>query len=151
MAELLACHRGKVVVLEGCKGLPARLILEGFEPVASIIESPEVRQAVNIQFMTSLKDAVYAYVFGDQMGAITLQGTAFAGRCEQTDSGLKDVFDYYRNYRAAKRKEVITVAFGPESFSGFLTEMRMWPRDPRYVMVNFVLTFSTLPKKGGGE
>ncbi len=136
--------------MEGCKGLPAKLVLEGYTPMASIIESPAVEQAVNIQFMTSLRDAVYAYVFGDKMGAITIQGTAFAGTCDSSDSGLKDVFDYYKDFRAAKRQEVITIAFGPESFSGFLTHMRMWPRDPLYVMVNFVLTFNTLPKKGGG-
>lgn len=135
--------------MEGCKGLPAKLMLEGFEPMASIIESPEVIQAVNIQFMTSLKDAVYAYVFGDQMGSFTIQGTAFAGHCTGAGSGLKDIFNYYKDFRATKRQEVITITFGPESFSGFLTKMRMWPRDPLYVMVNFVLTFNTLPKKGG--
>ena len=150
MAELLTCRRGVVAVLEGCKGLPAKLMLEGFKPVASIIESLQVDQAVNIQFMTSLKDAVYAYVFGDQMGSITIQGLAFAGVCQGSNSGLKDAFDYYKDFRAAKRQEVITITFGPESFSGFLTRMRMQPRDPLAVTVGFELTFNTLPKKGGG-
>lgn len=137
-------------MVEGCKGLPAKLVLEGFEPVASIIESPEVMQAVNVQFMTSFAESVYAYVFGDQMGSISIQGTAFAGRCDGSESGLRDVFGYYRDFRATNRQEVITITFGPESFSGFLTRMRMWPRDPLYVMVNFHMTFNTLPKKGGG-
>lgn len=148
--NIFECRRGMVMVLEGCKGIPAKLILEGFEPKAAIIVAPTINQSVDVQFQTSLKEAVYAYVFGDKMGATELSGIAFAGRCEQEDaSGLKDLFDYYKKYRASKRKEVVKVTFGPEAMSGFLTALNLQPRDPRDMTMNFNFGINTLPKKGG--
>jgi hypothetical protein len=150
MSEVFACRRGTVVVLEGCQGIPAKLILDGFEPKAAIIVAPKISQMVNVQFQTSLKEAVYAYVFGDKMGMTGLSGIAFAGRCnDEGASGLKDVFDYYKDYRASKRKEVVTVTFGPEALSGFLTGLEMTPRDPRDMTMDFHFGINTLPKKGG--
>jgi hypothetical protein len=147
MAELLACRRGKVAVMEGCEGIPGQILLDGFEPVASIITSPEVLQRVNVQFQTSLKESVYVYVFGDQMGNVVISGIAFAGLCEGEESGIEDIFKYYRDYRASQRKETVTVTFGKQSISGFLTESRMSSRDPDNLTLNYTFTINTLPKK----
>lgn len=150
MADIFQCRRGTVVVLKGCDGIPMKLILDGFEPKAAIIEAPQLMQQVDVQFQTSLKEAVYAYVFGDQMGRVQLSGIAFAGRCEQeNESGLKDLFDYYKDYRASKRKEVVTVTFGPEAQSGFLIGLQLTPREISNMTMNFSMGISTLPKKGG--
>lgn len=148
MAELLACRRGTLVVLEGCDGIPGKLKLSNFSPVASIIVAPRVGQRVNVQFQTSLKESVYAYVFGDQMGNVSIQGIAFAGRCNGEDSGIQEVFDYYKDYRASSKPDLVTVTFGKEAMSGFLIEMRMTPRDSQFMTTDFSMTISTLPKKG---
>ena len=139
-------------MLKGCDGTPVKLILDGFEPQAAIIVAPRIDQAVDIQFQTSLKEAVYAYVFGDKMGNVTLSGIAFAGRCGNEEaSGLKDMFDYYKDYRASKRKEVVTVTFGPEAMSGFLLSLNMsaLQADARDLAMSFTMALATLPKKGG--
>ena len=148
MSELLACRRGTVVVIEGCDGIPGKVKLEGFEPLASIIVAPSIGQRVNAQFQTSLKKSVYVYVFGDQMGNIIMHGIAFAGLCRGNDSGLKEVFGYYKAFRASERDTPVTVTFGEETISGFLIAMDMSPKDPDYMMVNFNLTISSLPKEG---
>lgn len=146
--DLFACRRGVVVVMRGCEGVPGKLVLEGFEPIAAIIEAPAMRHAVNIQFMTSLEDAVYAYVFGDQMGKVLLKGVAFAGRCTGSGSGLKDLDDYYKDFRASQREEVVAVTIGPVTQSGFLTSLEIASRDPKFMMLDFTMTINTLPKKG---
>ena len=125
-------------MLKGCDGTPVKLILDGFEPQAAIIVAPRIDQAVDIQFQTSLKEAVYAYVFGDKMGNVTLSGIAFAGRCNNEEaSGLKDLFDYYK--------------FGPEAMSGFLLSLNMsaLQADARDLAMSFTMALATLPKKGG--
>jgi hypothetical protein len=147
VAELLACRRGSLVVMEGCEGIPGKVNLEDFEPMAAIIVSPSVEDKVNSQFQSSLKRSVYIYVFGDNMGVVTIDGIAFATRCENNASGLKEVFDYYRDYRASQRKEPITVTFGEESISGFLTASNITPRDPDYIMLNFSFVINTLPRE----
>jgi len=147
MADLFACQRGKVVVMEGCEGVPGKIILGGFEPLASIITSPAVTQRVNAQFQTSLKDSVYVYVFGDQMGNVTIAGVAFASRCQSEDSGMEDVFNYYRDNRASQKKEPIEVTFGKQAISGFLMASELSSRDPDLLTLDFRFTISTLPKK----
>jgi hypothetical protein len=147
MAELLVCQRGKVFAMEGCDGIPGKILLDKFEPVACIITSPAITQRVNAQFQTSLKESVYVYVFGDQMGQVTITGIAFAGMCEGDSSGMKEILDYYRDYRASQRKETVIVTFGKESISGFLTESMMSSRDPSDLTLNYTFTINTLPKK----
>jgi len=148
MSELLACRRGTVVIMEGCEGIPGKVKLEGFKPMASIIVAPSIGQRVNVQFQTSLEKSVYVYVFGDQMGNVIMHGIAFAGRCDGNYSGLKDVFNYYKTFRASTRAKPVTVTFGEETISGFLIALDMSPKDPDYMMVDFKLTISSLPKEG---
>jgi len=102
---------------------------------------------VNAQFQTSLKASVYVYVFGDQMGNVGIAGIAFAGKCDGEHSGMEDVFNYYRDYRASQRKEPIEVTFGKESISGFLTASKMTSKDTSNLTLNFSFTINTLPKK----
>jgi len=147
MADLLACQRGKVAVMEGCEGIPGKILLTGFEPTAAIITSPSVTQRTNTQFQTSLKESVYVYSFGDQMGAVEIAGVAFAGKCEGEESGMEEVFEYYRDNRASQKKEPIEVTFGKESLSGFLTASQMSSRDPDLLTLDFRFTINTLPKK----
>ena len=148
MAELLACQRGKIAVMEGCEGIPGKILLDGFEPVAAIVTAPSVEQRVNAQFQTSLKESVYVYVFGDQMGNIGIAGIAFASTCEDEEaSGMEDVFNYYRDYRASQRKEPIAVTFGKESISGFLMASKLSSRDASNMTLDFSFTINTLPKK----
>jgi hypothetical protein len=151
MSEILACRRGLVETMKGCGGIPGKLQLDPkFEPLAAIIDAPAISQSVNVQFQPSLGGPVYVYVFGDQMGNVTITGTAFAGLCrDQSQSGIKEVIDYYNEQRASQRTETVTVTFGSESISGFLTRMTLSPRDPLYMLVSFSLVINALPKENG--
>ncbi len=152
MSDILACRRGTVTTIAGCEGIPGTLTVDGFEDKkAAIIVAPAVKQKVNVQFQTSLKESVYAYVFGDQMGAITLQGLAFAGVCEGDDNGVKELFEYYDDFRAAVRKEVVTVTIADKAFSGFLTSMDMRPQSPEHMISAFTMQIAVLPEKKGGS
>lgn len=146
--DLFACRRGFVVSMQGCKGMPGKLKLEGFEPLAAIIEAPALRHSVNMQFMESMDNAVYAYAFGDNMGVISLRGVAFAASCETSNSGLKTLSDYYKNHRAVNRKEPVTISIGSTTYSGFLTELDIGSRDPSYMLLDFTMIIRTLPAKG---
>jgi hypothetical protein len=147
MADLFACSRGNLTVMEGCEGVPGKILLKGFSPQAAIIVSPAISQRTNVQFQTSLRESVYVYVFGDQMGTVTVTGVAFATRCDADDSGLEEIFEYYQNYRASQRQQPIEVTFGKESISGFLTASDISSRDPSFLTLDFKFTINTLPKK----
>lgn len=150
MAELFKCRRGQVVSMEGCEGVPGKILLGGFNPTAAIITSPAVSNHANVQFMPSLKESVYVYVFGDNMGSVTISGVAFASKCDGDDSGMTEIFEYYKNYRASQRKEPVEVTFGKESISGFLTASDISSRDPDQLTLDFKFTINTLPEKASG-
>ena len=144
-----SCNRGEMEVTTAHEGVLGKLELDPRrDQLAAIIESPTLSQAVNIQFMASLSDAIYAYVFGDKMGHLTLRGVAFAGRCAQSVSGLKEVWDYYGKYRASQRQQTVAVTIGPMTVSGFLTQLDINARDTKYMMLDFVMRIDTLPRKG---
>jgi hypothetical protein len=154
VSDLIACKRGAVVIMQGCDGIPGKVALDGFEPMAAIIEKPTMEQSVNVQFQTSLAEATYVYVFGDKMGSIMIEGVAFAGRCDGGEvnfeqNGIKDVVDFYNERRASQDSRVLTVTYGPEQLSGFLTGMMLTPRDPLYMLTDFRMVINALPKKGG--
>jgi len=130
------------------------LSIDGFEGETAIIVAPAITQKVNVQFMTSLKEAVYAYVFGDQMGSITLSGLAFSSRCEDDKNGIKELFEYYDENRASVKKEVVTVTIADKAFSGFLIAMNVQPQDPEHMISSFNMDVAVLPEKkngGGGD
>ena len=148
MADVFQARRGFVAVIGDTEGLPGRVRVDGFAPSAAIIESINFQQAENLQFQTSLEDAVYIYVFGSQMGAMIVNGVAFTQRCPGNgETGVKEVLDFYDATRAAQRKDVVTVEIGSKRFSGFLTEMILSPRDPELQLSNFSLKFAILPRK----
>ena len=151
MADIFQSRRGMVAVLAEQDGVVGKIRVDGFEPMAAIIESIHFRQASNQQFQTSLEEAVYIYVFGDQMGALLVNGVLFAGRCNGNggggDNGLKELMDFYDDFRASNRKEVITVDLTERPVSGFLTELTITPRDPEFQLSNFSLKINSLPKK----
>jgi hypothetical protein len=151
MSDLLACRRGTVTTIEGCEGIPGTLSVDGFDAKAAIIVAPAVAQKVNVQFQTSLKEAVYAYVFGDQMGVISLSGLAFASRCDDDSNGVKELFEYYDDYRASVRKEVVTVTISDKAFSGFLVAMAFRPQNPEHMISAFNMEISVLPEKKSGS
>lgn len=151
MSDLLACRRGTVTTIQGCEGIPGTLKVDGFDAEAAIIVAPAVAQRVNVQFQTSLKEAVYAYVFGDTMGQIVLSGLAFAQRCEGDANGVRELFEYYDEYRASVRKEVVTITISDKAFGGFLVALSFSPQSPEHMISSFNMEVAVLPNKKSGN
>ena len=148
MSEILACRRGLVVSMEGCNGIPGKIEIDGFDPLAAIIDAPSIDQSVNVQFQQSLGGPVYVYVFGDSMGDVIIAGTCFAGLCtDESKNGIKEVIDYYDDFRASQNPDLVTVTYGAVSVSGFLTKMALRPKDALYMLTSFQLTINTIPKQ----
>ena len=154
MADLLLSTPGKVAVLSGIGGAPARVSMSAgkndeFDGNV-IITNIEYRQATKQQFMASLRDVIYVYVFGDQMGSIVLSGVAFSQKCETSQSGgtgLRQVMDYYRNYRLARTNDTVSVTIGNYTIAGFMTELSVQAlaSDVQFLINRFRFTINTLP------
>lgn len=149
MSELYACKRGTVSITEACQGERGRIRVDGLDdPLAAIITSFAQGQRVNAQFQPALRDAVYVYVFGDMMGKINVKGVLFLSDCAE-ESGLASLVDFYRDFRASQRAELITIELGGKPTSGFLVQMDLREQDPESLIYAFELSFVTMPDRSG--
>jgi hypothetical protein len=114
-----------------------------------IITRIDVGQHVNIQFMPTLADMVYAYAFGDRMGEVTVQGIAFNRICNKggaSQSGIDEIMDFYENKRAIQDNRTVTITVGRRALRGFLTDMRLSTANTELKTTSFILKFATLPR-----
>jgi hypothetical protein len=155
MADIFQSAPGTVAVISSDTALPGSIVIS--QPqfpsggIAAIITGINLDQKTNQQFQQSLDGAVYIYVFGDQMGDISVEGIAFPKLCQGGRSGLFDVSDYYANNRASKTSTPIIVSAGGQNITGFLTGIRIRSNvsgeDPVALINNYSLHISALPQK----
>lgn len=114
----------------------------------TIITRLGVSAAGNYQFLHTIGNDVYIYVFGDRMGQITLHGLSFAQKCSGNEAphGFELLFNWYEKNRVATRKAPVTVTIGiGKTFQGFLTALTGDVQDPLHRTIQYQLTMSLLP------
>lgn len=115
----------------------------------------------NYQFLHTVNDFIYLYVFGDRVGELVLTGMGFFGGCEGEEGGICEIFDFYGYNRVARRKTPIPISIGQcGTLLAFLTGMRVEASKPETAVAQWVLRFNvlidraqggqTLPATGGG-
>ena len=102
----------------------------------------------NYQFQHTVNKFIYAYIFGDRVGMLTLSGFGFIGNpCNGggDDARLCSIFDYYKNKRAAKPPHAYPINVGGcGTMIGFLTGMRMGIERPDVPIVQWFMRFHVI-------
>ena len=117
----------------------------------SIITRVGINATGNFQFLHTIGNDVYMYVFGDRMGDITLHGLSFAGgTCGRGGQGGKhgfeELFSWYTANRIAAQKAAAKITIGRNTtFKGFIIGMTGDAADPKSRTIQFQLTISLLP------
>jgi hypothetical protein len=134
----------------------------GMAPFNSIITRIGVSAAGNYQFLHTIGDDVYTYIFGDRMGDITLHGLSFSPGCPQSlggqpnlrPHGFESLFDWYSANRIAAQETPATVTIGsgvgggsPTTFKGFIIGCTGDVADSKTRTIQFQITISLLPDK----
>lgn len=139
----------------------------GTNPFNSIITRIGVSAAGNYQFLHTIGNDVYVYVFGDRMGDITLHGLSFATGCipgqrgqfpgvqattatiptgQPPQHGFELLFDWYTANRIAATPVPATVRIGSKTtFKGFITGCTGDVADSKTRTIQFQITISLLP------
>ena len=115
-----------------------------------IVTEVGIRQGVNAQFLHTLDDAIYIYVFGDRVGDITISGIAFIDVCGTgvTGSGVKDVMTYYSDNKASQRAGPVLVKFGDgDPFKAYLLESSINLLKPEMGAAQFTFNFKLMPQR----
>lgn len=154
MPAIISSRPGIVQALEEPSGIPFRLQgWGGFEGTKAIITEVGVSGQGNYQFLHSLKDFIFVYVFGERIGTVQISGIAFAERCPGGGgaTGIENVFAYYNQNRIAATGRPLSIQIGNSGngrFEGFLTTVQGKIDDAEWLMGHFSLGFHTFPRTG---
>jgi hypothetical protein len=129
--------------------LPFRIVMTDIDitgpSTRAIITQAAIVENGNYQFLHTLNDTIYAYVFGDRIGELTVSGMCFADTCGVGTSGMKQIIDNYRRNRIGAAGRPVQVSFGETSYKGFLVGMNVDLADPEQMIGQWTYRFNTFP------
>ena len=158
MADVFMSEPGSVLVVRTQAAAPLTLTLDGlagpdgaYPLVRSTVLSLGLHQAGNHQFLHTLRDFVYVYVFGERIAEMTLGGVCFLRPCEGGPSGFQALYDFYLANRLAARAAPLWVAVGDSiTLQAFLVDVRLSVLDAASALGQFALDFRYLPERSIG-
>jgi hypothetical protein len=127
----------------------------GFEATTCIITRVTFAQRTNFQFLHTLGQQIFLYVFGDRIGQMSLSGVAFFQKCPAETGnaeGAKQFMDYYRRNKLSKRAEPVKITIGGgtnATISGFITSSALDVVSPESNLFSFNLDVATIPEEEG--
>lgn len=148
MSTFISTAPGKVVrVNTGRPSIPFSISLPGFPTGQAIVTNAQIQQAGNFQFLHTLQDFIFVYIFGDRIGQLSIQGIAFLDSCASGGAGLESMIRFYNRNRIAFRPQPVRVGFGNIPFEGFLTAGQFQAEDNGSVgsLGRFALSIQTFP------
>lgn len=151
MGLVISAARGKVVVVSD-PTVPANIkavTVDGWgggESMNAIITRCSVSQIGNFQFLHTLGNYIYVYVFGDRMGQLSLSGLAFDSSCNSSVQGVSRVLDFYQQNRIAKRATPVKITLGTgPTLEGFLISGDANLAEAYDLIWQFDFNFSLIP------
>lgn len=117
--------------------------------VSAIITQVGIQQAGNFQFLQTLDDSVFVYVFGNKIGEIRVAGLAFSESCDAPGkTGSDDVLDYYDKNKISAQAAPVVIGLGAKRrFNGFLTGMSFDVPDAEQMIGQWSFRFHSFPSR----
>lgn len=157
MGLVISARRGQVVVVTD-PSVPVQITAitmpdwPGSAVMNAIITRCVVSQQGNFQFLHTLGNYIYVYVFGDRMGQMGISGLAFQnlitspGFCNGGGQGVSQILAFYNANRIANRPTPVklTLGTGP-TLQGFLTQGSADLSEPYDLIWQFDFQFSLIP------
>ena len=153
MGAIFVTKPGQVVALTQTGTLPLTIFMEdwpGFPSINAIITQISGTTLANVQFLHSLKEYIYVYVFGERVGDLTITGLTFSDNCsgQRGTTGLEQLSQYYDQHRVSKTGKPIKIQIGLSgkvNLSAFLIGMKQDIVDPALQIGQFTLICKTFP------
>jgi hypothetical protein len=114
----------------------------------AIITQAGVMQNGNFQFLHTIGETIYVYVFGDRIGELRVSGVAFMQMCRNggpAQTGMAQVLAEYQANKLSSLGRPVIVNFGDTPFKGFLTGMNLEVADAENSLGQWSFRFNTFP------
>ena len=113
-----------------------------------------LEQQGNYQFLHTVGDFTYFYLFGDRIGELTVSGFGFISPACGPAGGkgsICELYNWYQQNRVAAKNKAMGITLGNNgncgSFWAFLTGMRMEMPRADILVAQWSLRFNVIPKK----
>lgn len=146
-------NRGRVAVLDrpGAASLDIITLPNwgGFNGFKSILTNIEINERGNFQFLHTLGNEIFLYVFGDRIGTFNINGLSFFDNCLNIqDHGITLVLGYYRRNRVANRAAPLLVTLPPSTvLRCYVTSFRGRVVDASRRMFEFSIGMALVPEE----
>lgn len=132
--------------IAACSG---NTITEFYDPFNAVVTSIGIQGQGGYQFMHTLSDFIYLYVFNERVGQLVFSGLAFAQTCDDTSgkSGMELLLNWYDKNRVTSCEDACIVTLGSYSFTAFLTSIKMDIINPENGIAQFSLIFTYIPNQ----
>lgn len=154
MPVLFSTNPGKVIAVQdpATIGMISGVNLQGwggFGAMRSIITRVTISNTGNFQFLHTLGNQIFVYVFGDRMGQFSIAGLAFDNGCRLglgQPLGIEAVAAYYAANRLANRASPLLVSIGLSTPAQcLLIGMTSEVVDPNARVYQFNMMFGLVP------
>lgn len=138
-----------LLTVGGAGGNLATSNVGSFATHKSVITELAIQQQGNYQFLHSLQDLIYVYVFGERIGEIRIAGLSFAGTCaggvaSPGMTGIEHILQYYDQSRISatgQPYQIVIGATGQGRARGFLVDINVHVDRPEARLARFGLRF----------
>jgi len=148
MANIFAVEPGIAIAINDPNILPITFVIGnwgGYPVRNAIIRGFSISSSGNYQFLNTLRNFTYVYVFGEKMGDITVTGVTFVGSCSYYNwSGVSNTLGYYAYNAISWTGAPIYIAVGLAVFYGFLVGIDMQLMDPKSRLARFTLKYRSI-------
>lgn len=103
----------------------------------------------NYQFLLTLRNYTYVYVFGEKMGEFTVQGLTMGGTCWNGMEGMTNAITYYNMHCISNTGQPIALMMAGYATYGFLVGAQFTYTDPEHRIGQFVYKFQTITDPSG--
>ena len=114
-------------------------------PGPVILTQAAISQKGNYQFLHTLNDSIFVYVFGDRIGELLLSGMAFADGCDIGGEGHTPVLETYDAVKISTAAQPIIVNFGNKTFECLVTGMDMRVENAETMIGQWTFKLSSFP------
>lgn len=149
MPAIFTENRG-VAAAHSVAGLPGIVLMDQWGPgptFNAVITGFQLGGRGGYQFMHTLRDVIYVYVFGERIGQLGIQGVAFMDGCLGDREGLHNVFEFYNSQRLSTTGKPVMISLGGDvAIKGLLTGFDFQLVDAQFGLGQFTLQLAYPPK-----
>jgi len=117
----------------------------GFGSTFCVLQGVTAATRGNYQFLYTIGNFTYVYVFGELMGDLTVTGVALAGACpEAAVHGMGAAVAYYNSFAISVTGTPVAVNFGGLGLLAFLVGATFAMANPKSIVGQFQLNFKII-------